>query len=196
MPPIERAARLVLLVIVVTVVVLVGTGVWLSFTYQPDAAQAWPGLGADPGGIAWARLVHRLATGVLIPLALAYLVVRTVASGRWRAATGVLVVSAAIGYTGFRLAWDQLALWAVTVGENYQGMWAAGFSDDVRFVLVGGVEVSQATLRLWFLTHVGLSIVLVGVLAAAARGLYRSPATPPSPVPTGSPSNQSSTIAS
>ena len=77
----------------------------------------------------------------------------------------------ALFFTGFLLRWDQLALWAVTVGtNNVRGAWYAAFSGEVRFILAGGVEITQGTYRLWFLAHVAM---LAAALAAALAALVR-----------------------
>lgn len=60
-----------------------------------------------------------------------------------------------------------MALWAVTVGSHTEGMWLAAFSDDVRFVLIRGMEISQGTLRLWFIVHIGvLTVAFAAILTA------------------------------
>jgi quinol-cytochrome oxidoreductase complex cytochrome b subunit len=162
--------------------VLAVTGVWLTFNYRPNATQAWPDLGNSPAGTDWPRLIHQVATVVLLPVVVAFLMVGVVASRRWRSATALLVTTLTLAYTGTLLPWDQLALWAVTVGINYQGMLAAAFSDDVRFVILGGAEISQATLALWFVVHAAvLPVVFAGLLALAGyvRRPSGSPATPP-----------------
>lgn len=54
-------------------------------------------------------------------------------------------------------------MWAVTVGTNVGGVWQAAFGDRVRFVLLGGAEVSQATFGNWFLVHsVVLPVLVIG----------------------------------
>lgn len=107
------------------------------------------------------------------------------------AATALLVTTLALIYTGFLLPWDQLALWSVTVGTDYQGMLSAAFSAEVRFVFIGGVEISQATLRLWLLVHtVVLTVVFAGLLALAARDARLRPR------PAGYPSSPSGPVAS
>ena len=50
-----------------------------------------------------------------------------------------------LSFTGYLLPWDQLALWAVTVGTNMMG-YTPVFGDQVRFVLLGGVEIGTDTL--------------------------------------------------
>ncbi len=182
--PLARAYRILLAAVMVLAAVLAVTGVWLTFNYRPNATQAWSDLGDTSSGISGVRLAHQLASALLVPVLVAFLVVGVVASRRWRPAAALLVTALALGYTGFLLPWDQLALWAVTVGTDYQGMLSAAFSDDVRFVLLGGSEVSQATLRLWLVVHtVALTAVFAGLLALATRSTRSRPeaATYPGP---------------
>ena len=183
----------------ITGAILAVTGVWLTFTYRPSAAQAWSGLDIAPAGIGWAQLIHQMAAALLVPLVIASLVVDVVATRRWRSATALLVTTLALAYTGLLLPWDQLALWAVTVGTDYQGMLSAAFSDEVRFVLIDGVEISQTTLRMWFLVHaVALAALFFGLLTLTARSVYRRSPAAPSPPPTSGDrwSNQSRTARS
>jgi quinol-cytochrome oxidoreductase complex cytochrome b subunit len=199
--PLARASRLLLGAVVAVAAVLAVTGVWLTFTYRPDAAQAWRDLDLPSAGIGWTRMTHQVAAALLVPLVVAFLVVGVVAYRRWRLAAALLITTLALAYTGLLLPWDQLALWAVTTGTDYQGMLGAAFGDEVRFVLFGGVEIGQAALRLWFLVHtVALTVVFAGLLASAARSVRSSSYPPPevSPPPSSDDrwSNQSRTARS
>lgn len=198
MTGLARAHRILLGAVVAMGAVLAVTGVWLTFTYRPSAAQAWPGLDIAPTGTDWPRLIHQVATALLVPLVIALLAVGVVATRRWRSATALLVTTVALAYTGLLLPWDQLALWAVTTGLDYQGMLSAAFSDEVRFVIIGGFEVSQATLRLWLVVHaVALAVIFFGLLALTARSVYRRSPAPPAPPASGDRwSNQSRTARS
>jgi hypothetical protein len=56
------------------------------------------------------------------------------------------------------------------IPEGDHGMWTAAFDDRVRFVLIGGAEISQGTLRLWFIVHGAvLAVVLGATLATVIR---------------------------
>ena len=73
-----------------------------------------------------------------------------------------MLVVVAASVTGYLLPWDQLALFAVTVGTNISGYtWLRDGS--VRFVLMDGTEIAPATLFKWLLLH---AVVLGGALAA------------------------------
>jgi quinol-cytochrome oxidoreductase complex cytochrome b subunit len=158
-------ARIVLLwVVVVLAGVLAVSGVWLTFTYRPNAAQAWPGV-SDPSPMQWPRMIHLVATWLIVPAAAGLMVASAAVKRATAPAVGLLVLVIALAYTGFLIAWDQLALWAV-IPEGYHGMWTAAFDDRVRFVLIGSVEISQGTLRLWFIVHGAVLAVIFGATLA------------------------------
>ena len=54
----------------------------------------------------------------------------------------LLTLTLLLSFTGYLLPWDQLALWAVTVGTNMMG-YTPVFGTEVRFVLLGGVEIGS-----------------------------------------------------
>jgi quinol-cytochrome oxidoreductase complex cytochrome b subunit len=58
-----------------------------------------------------------------------------------------------LSFTGYLLPWDQLALWAVTVGTNMAGS-IPFIGEKVRYILLGGPSVDQATLIRFFVLHV------------------------------------------
>ena len=65
----------------------------------------------------------------------------------------LLTLTIGLSFTGYLLPWDQLALWAVTVGTNMAG-YTPVFGEEVRFVLLGGKEISPETLLRWYVLHV------------------------------------------
>ena len=74
-------------------------------------------------------------------------------SSGWVAGVAV-VVAAVVGIlTGRMIAWDWIGLRAVTVGSNSRGVLRAGFSDQVRFVVIDGTEVAPSTYRFWVIVH-------------------------------------------
>jgi quinol-cytochrome oxidoreductase complex cytochrome b subunit len=188
----RTTTRVVLLVLAAALLVLAATGVWLWFRYEPTAARAWKGTGSPADDEGWIRMTHRLASHVVVLLALAALVLVVVRRIRDRvrgvvAATGLLVTAAAASFTGYLLPWDQLALWAVTVGSEIGGVQAA-FRSEVKYILVGSREVSPGTYRFWAITHVVLGVlVAVGALLVWLRGRDRAVSRPPSSPPPAAP---------
>jgi quinol-cytochrome oxidoreductase complex cytochrome b subunit len=174
MPPQPWARRAVVTFLALAGVllgVLVATGVWLALDYRPSPSAAWnsPDLPSSVQASDRVRLVHRTASHLLVSVtfvALAFvLALRRLRRRWWFPAAGWLLVLAG-SFTGYLLPWDQLALRSVTVGENLRGIrWL--FDDDVRFVLVDGVEVGPATYARWAVVHVGILPLAALVLAVA-----------------------------
>jgi quinol-cytochrome oxidoreductase complex cytochrome b subunit len=83
----------------------------------------------------------------------------------WVVGVLLLLVTLLLSFTGYLLPWDQLALWAVTVGTNMMG-YSPLVGKEVRFVLLGGVEISTTTLLRWYVLHViFLPFVIVLLMA-------------------------------
>jgi len=79
----------------------------------------------------------------------------------------LLVLTFLLSYTGYLLPWDQLALWAVTVGVNMVGSTPPpAVGDFVKFMLIGDYQVGQnALIRFYTLHVVALPLVLSIFLA-------------------------------
>ncbi|MEZ5203364.1 MAG: cytochrome b N-terminal domain-containing protein [Acidimicrobiales bacterium] len=71
----------------------------------------------------------------------------------WVIGVVLLLLTLLLSFTGYLLPWDQLALWAVTVGTNMMG-YTPVFGNQVRFVLLGGSEIGTDTLLRWYVLHV------------------------------------------
>jgi quinol-cytochrome oxidoreductase complex cytochrome b subunit len=171
--------------------VIVSSIVLLS-RYRPDPRAAWNlTVGAAPSPQSWVTL-HQTALDVAGVAALMWFVTTAwLARARTRAATAVAVTAAAIALVCTWVAartwplvrWDQVGLWAVTVGTNFAGLWKPAMSDQVRFVLIHGSEVSPQTYLAALLIHLAapvLALLCIGVSALAARHRPR-PEGPPIP---------------
>ena len=154
--------------------ILVLTGIWLVFNYQPSGA-----FGLSLSGVHYPviRATHRYVSSLALITSVATAAVLVADAfvrapqGRRRALLPIgpmlVVTLAAASFTGYILPWDELALWAVTVGSQFKG-YRAVFGPNVRFVLQGHSEISQSTLWRWFIIHsVVLTLGVVGLLAAA-----------------------------
>jgi quinol-cytochrome oxidoreductase complex cytochrome b subunit len=83
----------------------------------------------------------------------------------WVVGVLLLVLTLLLAFTGYLLPWDQLAVWAVTVGTQMAGFTPI-FGQQVQFVLLGGVEIGPETLLRWYVLHVlALPFVLTIFLA-------------------------------
>ncbi|MEA2826266.1 MAG: menaquinol-cytochrome c reductase cytochrome b subunit [Actinomycetota bacterium] len=184
---VTQVRSILLAALSVEVAVLVITGIALYFVYVPTGSQAWSdvfpaGRGAGVRLADAIRLLHRLAAVLAVSTALATCIVLALRGRpdvrRWTGSVlgvGIVLTTVAVSVTGYLLPWDQLALWAVTVGTDIKGYrWLA--NDSVRFVLMGGVEVDKATVLRWLEIHVlVLTPVLIGLVALAWRRLRATP---------------------
>jgi quinol---cytochrome c reductase cytochrome b subunit, bacillus type len=184
----SHARSILLTMLSVEVAVLVVTGIALFFLYRPTAGQAWNDVvtASEPWDVRLAhglRLAHRLASWLTVPTAIAVAVVVAVGGWetvrRWRGvalSAGLALTALTASWTGFLLPWDQLALWAVEVGTNLRG-YRPLFGPEVKFVLLGGVELSPETVIQWLLVHsLVLGPALAGLVLLAWR---RTGPTPP-----------------
>jgi quinol-cytochrome oxidoreductase complex cytochrome b subunit len=90
----------------------------------------------------------------------------------WGIGVILMTLTMLLSFTGYLLPWDQLAIWAVTVGSNMaratpflgnEGPGAALLAigdinlvhvgSDVRFALLGGRFVGEATLLRFYVLH-------------------------------------------
>jgi len=71
----------------------------------------------------------------------------------WVVGVVLLLLTLLLAFTGYLLPWDQLALWAVTVGTEMAGFTPV-FGQQVKFVLLGGAVIGPETLLRWYVLHV------------------------------------------
>jgi quinol-cytochrome oxidoreductase complex cytochrome b subunit len=163
---IQRTHRVLLVVLGVLFLVLLGTGIWLSFRYQPSGAFA--GAHHESG----LRVAHRVTSSVFLIVALATFGLsiavsyeRMLKRGTPAWVLGLLLVAGALaaGLSGYLLPWDQLALAPVRPGQ-YRGFSFLFGHSEVHFVLIGATEVGKATVRTWFFVHtIVVPVALVGL---------------------------------
>lgn len=171
-----RARRASGVVALLALLVVAATGAALTWRYHPNVGG--PGYLLSPAA-RWSRRLERWheasMLGAVAVLALwgSLTAVAPVPSGR-RKGLGIVAAGGAIALIALTARawqwarWEQLALWAVTVGSEINGLWYAAFSDEVRFVLVAGRgEVPPSDLAPWVTVHL-LAPVLALLLAAVA----------------------------
>lgn len=146
--------------------ILTVTGVWLMFYYIPAIPEAYfsvRSLETDVILGMFMRNMHRWTAHGMVLLVFLHMV-RVFYTGsykpprefNWVLGVVLFLVTNLLSFTGYLLPWDQLAIWAITVGTNmaaatppaeYMGKW-------VQFVLLGGYEVAGPTLIRWYTLHV------------------------------------------
>jgi quinol-cytochrome oxidoreductase complex cytochrome b subunit len=157
--------------------VLTLTGVLLMFYYIPAVPTAYQTIKdiqeTQPFGYLMRNMHRWAAHGMVITVFLH--MCRVFYTGAYRAprqfnwVVGVilLVVTFLLSFTGYLLPWDQLAIWAVTVGTNMVGSTPPpAVGELVRFLLVGDYSIGQnALLRFYTLHVIGLPLILAIFLA-------------------------------
>ena len=144
-------------------ILLTVTGIFLMFFYRPTAAAAYADMETLRSAVTFGLLVrnmHRWAAHLMV-LSVFLHMARVFYHGaykpprefNWVIGVNLLQFTLLLSFTGYLLPWDQLALWAVTVGTNMMG-YTPLFGEQVRFVLLGGVEIGTDTLLRWYVLHV------------------------------------------
>lgn len=152
------------------------TGVLLMFYYRPVTEYAY----ADMKDLEFAvtlgvylRNMHRWGAHGMV-LFVMFHMLRVFLTGsykpprefNWAIGVFLLVLTLLLSFTGYLLPWDQLALWAITVGTNmaratpflgHEGpfgqLMGARIDNDIRFLLLGGTTVGPNALLRFYVLH-------------------------------------------
>jgi quinol-cytochrome oxidoreductase complex cytochrome b subunit len=83
----------------------------------------------------------------------------------WVVGVVLLLLTFFLSFTGYLLPWDQLAYWAITVGTSLAA-YVPFIGDTVSELLLGGPQVSSATLLRFYVLHVALlpTILVMGIV--------------------------------
>ncbi len=170
------------------------TGILLMFYYRPTVEYAYGDivdLGEQvPLGIM--REIHRWGAHAMVITVWLHMF-RVFMTGsykpprefNWSIGVILLVITMFLSFTGYLLPWDQLAMWAITVGSNMggatpfvgkEGPGAALLSigevifvhpgADAKFALVGGRFVGEAALLRFYVLHcLAIPFVMMFLLA-------------------------------
>ncbi|MCH8069584.1 MAG: cytochrome b N-terminal domain-containing protein [Candidatus Marinimicrobia bacterium] len=174
--------------------VLTITGILLMFYYRPTVEYAYTDmidLGEQvPLGIM--REIHRWGAHAMVITVWLHMF-RVFMTGsykpprefNWVVGVILLTLTLLLSFTGYLLPWDQLAIWAVTVGSNmaratpflgHEGPGAAllalgdinfvNIGSDVKFALLGGRFVGEAALLRFYVLHcIGLPFIVMILMA-------------------------------
>jgi quinol-cytochrome oxidoreductase complex cytochrome b subunit len=144
-------------------ILLTITGIFLMFYYRPTSPQAYQDIQALATDVAFGQLVrnmHRWGAHAMVLVVFLHMA-RVFYHGaykpprefNWVVGIVLLLLTLLLSFTGYLLPWDQLALWAVTVGSN-MAAYSPVIGDQVTFALVGGVQITPDTLLRWYVLHV------------------------------------------
>jgi quinol-cytochrome oxidoreductase complex cytochrome b subunit len=145
------------------------TGVLLMFYYVPSVDRAYTDIASLETNVRYGSLIrnmHRwMAHGMVLTVLLHMMRVFYTGAYKpprefnWIVGVILLILTLLLSFTGYLLPWDQLALWAITVGTNMVGS-APVLGDSVVFVMRGGFDVGpNALIRFYTLHVIGLPLV-------------------------------------
>jgi len=163
------------------------TGVALMFYYRPTVGLAYRDIKDLQYAVTlgmFLRNAHRWAAQAMVMAVIAHMVsvflrgaYKKPREFNWGVGVLLLTLTLFLSFTGYLLPWDQLAIWAVTVGTNmagatpflgnegpFGGLMGMHINNDVRFTLLGGTMVGENTLLRFYVMHCVAVPLVVGIL--------------------------------
>ena len=144
-------------------IVLTITGIWLMFYFRPTGELAYIDMEALQTSIAFGSLVrnmHRWGAHLMVLVVFLHMsrvfyhgAYKAPREFNWVIGVILLFLTLFLSFTGYLLPWDQLAIWAVTVGGNMAGDTPV-FGAQIKFILFAGLEATAATLLRFYVLHV------------------------------------------
>ena len=155
--------------------ILTVTGILLMLYYQPAIPNAYHNMKDLQFVVAnglFLRNMHRWAGHLMVITVFLHMLrvfyvgaYRPPREFNWLVGVVLLFLTLLLSYTGYLLPYDQLAYWAVTVGANI-ATYTPIFGDELRFMLLGGNQVGEATLVRFYVLHCVILPVIMALLIA------------------------------
>ena len=171
------------------------TGILLAMHYSPSPDHAYQSVVYFQNEVFMGRFIrglHRWGASAMVLVAFLHMLrvyfmaaYKHPREATWLSGVALLLVVVGFGFTGYLLPWDQLAIWAITVGSNMaratpflghegpgQQLLTLGGIDmitnasDARFGLLGARFVGEETLNRFYVLHC-IAIPLAAALLIA-----------------------------
>lgn len=153
------------------------TGIYLMFFYRPSTEVVYVDMSNLQTSVAFGQLVrnlHRWGAHMMVVTVFLHMA-RVFYTGaykpprefNWIIGVTLLLATLFIAFTGYLLPWDQLAIWAVTVGTQ-MAYESPAIGKEASFVLLGGFQIGPATLIRWYTFHV-LAVPFIMVIQMAVH---------------------------
>lgn len=162
------------------------TGILLMFYYRPAVELAYRDIKDLEFVVSlglFMRNLHRWSAHTMVMFVILHMVrvfltgaYKTPREFNWAVGVILLVITLFLSFTGYLLPWDQLALWAVTVGTNmasatplvgaegpFSNLVGVTSMNDARFALLGGTSVGANTLLRFYVLHCVAVPFLAGI---------------------------------
>ena len=153
------------------------TGVLLMFYYIPSVTAAYENVKDLETTVTFGMLLrnmHRWAAHAMVITVFLHMI-RVFYTGaykpprefNWVIGVVLLVLTFLLSFTGYLLPWDQLAIWAITVGTNMVG-YTPVLGSQIHFLLIGGFDVGQNALLRFYVLHV-IALPLIAAIFMAVH---------------------------
>ncbi|MFN2389573.1 MAG: selenite/tellurite reduction operon b-type cytochrome ExtP [Actinomycetota bacterium] len=144
-------------------ILLTITGIYLMFFYRPETNIVYSDMQRLHTTVSFGVLVrnlhrwgaHFMVISVMLHMARVFYTGSYKPPREFNWIVGVLLflMTLLLAFTGYLLPWDQLAVWAVTVGTEMMKN-SPMVGDAVQFALLGGPVIGPETLLRWYALHV------------------------------------------
>ncbi len=150
------------------------TGLILMIFYTPSPLVAYENMINILSNVPFGRLMrdlHKLGAELMVIVVLLHMA-RTYLTGNYKKprqftwVTGIvlLLVTLLLSFSGYLLPWDQLSLWAVTIGASMvEAIQPQQVGDIANLIVRGGPQFNAGGLLRWYLAHV-LLLPVVGII--------------------------------
>jgi ubiquinol-cytochrome c reductase cytochrome b/c1 subunit len=167
---------------VVTLVIMIITGIFLAMNYQPNTELAFNSVQHIMRDVNYGwliRYVHQngasmffIVTYVHIFRGLYYGSYKTPRELLWMLGVVILLLMMATAFMGYVLPWGQMSFWGATVITNlFSAIPIVG--NDIVTWLWGGFAVGNPTLNRFYSLHYLLPFVIVGVVVVHVLALHQ-----------------------
>jgi quinol-cytochrome oxidoreductase complex cytochrome b subunit len=144
-------------------ILLTITGIYLMFFYRPSVDFVYQDMQRLNTQVSFGLLVrnlHRWGAHLMVITVFLHMA-RVFYTGaykpprefNWIVGVTLFLLTLLLSFTGYLLPWDQLAVWAVTVGTEMMKN-SPVIGDQVQFALLGGPVIGPETLLRWYTLHV------------------------------------------
>lgn len=150
------------------------TGLFLMIFYTPSPLVAYENMLNILSNVPFGRLMrdlHKLGAEMMVIVVVLHML-RTFITGSykkprqftWLTGVVLLLVTLVLSFSGYLLPWDQLSLWAVTIGASMvEAIQPQVVGDFVNLIVRGGPQFNENGLLRWYLAHV-LLLPLIGIV--------------------------------
>jgi quinol-cytochrome oxidoreductase complex cytochrome b subunit len=144
-------------------ILLTITGIYLMFFYRPSVGEVYTDMQNLHTTVSFGLLMrnlhrwgaHLMVISVFLHMARVFYTgaYKPPREFNWIVGVILLLLTLLLAFTGYLLPWDQLAVWAVTVGTEMMKN-SPVIGDQVQFALLGGPVIGPETLLRWYTLHV------------------------------------------